>query len=170
MRKIMIYTVITLLFWGCSGGGKKAAVQSRSEQELLASFLDYHKQKDLAGMLGLFYQKETPPFVIDSVKKRSQQNFAYTITTAQIEEIPPEKLAKFTAGMPFNGKTLIPNLTPLKQITFKFAQAGQSGATPAAGGAIMFGKVEQICYFILSKEQAGGGPVTTTPASPQMGK
>lgn len=169
MRTLVIYTLITLLFWGCSGGKDKVAVQSRSEQELLASFLDYHQKKDLAGMLGLFYQQDTPQFVLDSVRKRSQQNFAHTITTAQIEEIPSEKLAKSMAGMPFNGKTLIPNLTPVKQISFKFAQTAQGEEMRAAGGSIMFGKVNNVCYFILSKPQADG-PVTTTPAAPQMSK
>jgi len=168
MRRIMIFTLVGLLFWGCSGGGKKA-VQNRSEQELLTSFLEYHKQKDLAGMLGLFYQKDTPQYVLDSVKKRSQQNFAFTITAAQIEEIPPDKLAKLMAGMPFNGKTLVPNLTPVKQITFKFAQGGQSTPMRAAGGTIMFGKVDNVCSFILSKEQAAG-PVVTTPAPPFAAK
>lgn len=169
MRNLMIYTLIALLFWGCSGGEKKAAISSRSEQELLASFLDYHQKKDLAGMLGLFYQQDTPQFVLDSVKKRSQQNFAYTITKSQIEEIPPEKLAKVMAGMPFNGKTLIPNLTPIKQISFKFAPTGQSEKAQPAGGTIMFGKVDNVCAFILSKEQAEG-PVATSPAAPQMSK
>ena len=163
MRNIMIFTVIGLLFWGCSGGNK-AAIQSRSEQELLASYLDYHKKKDLPGILGLFYQKDTPQFVLDSVKSRSQKNFAYTITAAQIEEIPPDKLAKFMAGMPFKDKTLIPNLTPVKQISFKFAQTGQGEEMRAAGGTIMFGKVDNVCYFILSKLKEAG-PVETTPAT-----
>lgn len=167
MRNIIIFSLIGLLFWGCSGGNK-GAVRSRSEEELLASYLDYHKKKDLAGILGLFYQKDTPPFVIDSVKKRSQKNFAYTITSAQIEEIPPDKLAKFMAGMPYNGKTLIPNLTPVRQISFKFAQEGRGEELRAAGGTIMFGKVGNICYFILSKHKEAEAlttPPVTTPSN-----
>lgn len=164
MHKIIIYAVIGLLCWGCSGGGNKEAMQSRSEQELLASYLDYHKKKDLPGILGLFYQKDTPQFVLDSVKNRLQKNFPYTITAAQIEEIPPDKLAKFMAGMPFNDKTLIPNLTPAKQISFKFAPTGQSQEMRAAGGTIMFGRVDNVCYFILSKQKEAG-PGETTPAT-----
>lgn len=169
MRNFMILTLIGLLLWGCSGNHEQALVQNRSEQELLTSFLDYHKKKDLAGMLGLFYQKDTPPFVLDSVRKRCQQNFTYTINAAEIEEIPPDKLAKLLAGAPFNGQTLVPNLTPLKQITFKFAQVGQTKETRPIGGTIMFGKVNNACYFILSKTKAPG-PVAVTPAPPTLPK
>lgn len=164
MRNLVFLSLIALLIWSCSGGGKKEIIQSRSEQDLLASFLDYHKKKDLPGILGLFYQKDTPQFVLDSVKNRSQKNFSHTITAAQIEEIPPDKLAKFMAGMPFDDKTLIPNLTPVKQITFKFAQTGESDELRATGGTIMFGKVDNVCYFILSKLKEAGS-VATTPAT-----
>jgi len=160
----MLFIVIGLLFWGCSGGGNKAKIQSRSEQELLASFLDYHQKKDLDGMLGLFYQQDTPQFVLDSVKKRSRQNFNYAVAAAQIEEIPAEKLAKVMAGAPFNGKILVPNLTPIKQIAFKFTPTGNGQELRAIGGSIMFGKVDNICYFILSKVQADG-PVKISPAT-----
>lgn len=153
MRHLLLITIFAFLLASCSGGADKTTIQSRSEQELLASYLALHQKKDLDGTLGLFYQKGTPPFVIDSVKQRSRKNFAYTITSAHIEEIPPEKLEKFMAGVPFNGKTLVPNLQPIKQITFKFEQAGQTEEMRAAGGSIMFGKIDNICYFILSKEK-----------------
>jgi hypothetical protein len=146
-------TICAFLLGSCSGGGDKTTTQSRSEQELLSSYLAYHQKKDLAGILGLFYLKDTPPFVIDSVKKRSLKNFEFTISSAQIEEIPPEKLKMVMAGFPFNGKTLVPNLTPIKQIAFKFAQAGQTQDLRAAGGSIMYGKIDDICYFVLSKEK-----------------
>lgn len=152
MRHIIMIVIVALLLGGCSGGGdNKTAVQGRSEQELLASFLSLHQNKDLDGILGLFYQKDTPEFVIDSVKKRSQKNFEYTITAARIEEIPPEKLKLLMTGAPFNGKSLVPNLQPIKQIAFKFAQAGQTEKMRAAGGSIMFGKIDNVCYFVLSK-------------------
>ncbi len=154
MRRIIVITIFALLFSGCSGGtDNKTAGPGRSEQELLASFLSLHQKKDLTGMMDLFYQKDTPQFVIDSVKKRCQTNFGYTITSAQIEEIPPGKLKLLMAGAPFNGKTLVPNLTPIKQIAFKFAQAGQTADMRAAGGSIMFGKIDSTCYFVLSKEK-----------------
>lgn len=153
MRRIIVITIFALLFSGCSGGGDKSAIQGRSEQGLLASFLSLHQKKDLTGMMGLFYQKDTPQFVIDSVKKRCQTNFDYTITSAQIEGIPPGKLKMLMTGAPFNGKTLVPNLTPIKQIAFKFAQAGQTADMRAAGGSIMFGKIDNSCYFVLSKEK-----------------
>lgn len=156
MRHILMITIFAFLLGSCSGGGDKGAIQSRSEQELLSSYLALHQRKDLAGILGLFYQKDTPAFVIDSVKKRSLKNFEYTIASAQIEEIPPEKLEKLMAGVPFNGKTLVPNLKPIKQIAFKFAQAGQTEEMRAAGGSIMFGKIDNVCYFVLSKEKEAG--------------
>lgn len=153
MRHLLMITICAVLFCACSGGGNKAVVQSRSEQELLASYLDYHQKKDLAGILGLFFLKDTPPFVIDSVKKRTAKNFEFTISSAQIEAIPPDKLERVVAGFPFNGKTLVPNLQPLKQIVFKYAQTGQGEDQRAAGGSIMFGKIDNVCYFVLSKEK-----------------
>jgi hypothetical protein len=156
MRHILTFTIIACLFCGCSGGGNKGAIQSRSEQELLASYLAFHQKKDLAGILSLFYLKDTPPFVIDSVKKRCIKNFAFTITSSRIEEIPPEKLKMLKAGLPFNGKTLVPNLEPIKQIAFEFAQTGQTEDMRAAGGSIMFGKIDNVCYFVLSKEKEAG--------------
>jgi len=156
MRHILMITIFAFLFCGCSGDGNKGAIQSRSEQELLSSYLALHQKKDLAGILNLFFQKDTPPFVIDSVKKRTLKNFEYSITSAQIEEIPPEKLEKVMAGIPFNGKTLVPNLKPIKQIAFKFTQAGPSEELRAAGGSIMFGKVDNICYFVLSRDKEAG--------------
>ncbi|NTV13027.1 MAG: hypothetical protein HGA96_03700 [Desulfobulbaceae bacterium] len=165
MRNLILFTLIGLLFWGCSGGEKNESSKSRSEQELLASYLNYHKKKDLPGILGLFYQQDTPPFVLDSVKKRSRKNFDFAIASAQIEEIPPEKLAKVMAGVAFNGKTLIPNLTPVKQISVKFVPTGQGEEMRPVGASIMFGKVNDVCYFILSKHKVGG-PVETTPITP----
>lgn len=156
VRHVLMITIFAFLLGGCSGGGGKDAIQSRDDQELLSSYLAFHQKKDLAGTLGLFYQKDTPPFVIDSVKKRCQKNFEYTISSAQIEEIPPEKLETLMAGVPFNGKTMVPNLKPIKQISFKFAQSGQTAELRAAGGSIMFGKIDNTCYFVLSKEKATG--------------
>lgn len=167
MRNLVIITLIALLLTSCSGNREPERLWSRSEQELLSRFLEYHRQKDLTGMLGLFYQRDTPPFVVDSVRQRSQKNFAYTITSSQIEAIPADKLAKIMAGFDFNGKTLVPNLTPLRQISFTFAQTDQKEARRAAGGSIMFGKVDNVCYFILSKEKPAG-PVATSPAPPPM--
>lgn len=155
MRHILMITIVAFLFSGCSGGDQKP-VTSRSEEELLSSYLAYHQKKDLDSILGLFYLKDTPPFVIDSVKKRTQKNFDYTIASAKIEEISPEKLRTIMAGLPFNGKTLIPNLTPTKQISIRYEQTGQSGEMRAAGATIMFGKIDNVCYFVLSKVQESG--------------
>lgn len=157
MRRIIFLIIFSLLLAGCSGESRKeSSVKSRSEQELLASYLDYHRHKDLAGSLSLFYLQDTPPFVLDSVKQRLLKNFAFTITSAKIEEIPPDKLTKVMAGFPFNDKILVPNLQPLKQIAFQFDQTGQTEDMRAAGGSIMFGKIDNICYFVLSKEKGGG--------------
>lgn len=156
MRQILVLTILALMFWGCSGGDDKSAIQSRSEQELLSSYLALHQKKDLPGLLDLFYRQDTPPYVIDSVKERIQKNFALTIASAKIEEIPPEKLEKVMAGFPSNGKTLVPNLKPLKQISLIFTTAGPSAEMRTAGGSIMFGKVDKICYFVLSKEKEAG--------------
>lgn len=148
MRRIIIALIIAFLFSGCTGSDTNAP-KSRTEQELLASYLDLHQRKDLAGSLALFYQQGTPSFVIDMVKKRIQQNFAFPIASAQIEEIPPDKLAAALNGFPVNGKTLVPNLKPLKQITFTYQQNDKARA---AGGSIMYGKIDNVCYFVLSKE------------------
>jgi hypothetical protein len=153
MRQIVILTICSLLFWGCSGETPKNALRSRSEQELLASYLDYHQKKDLAGILGLFYLKDTPPFVIDSVKQRLLKNFELTLSSSRIEEIPPGKLARVMAGFPYNDKILVPNLQPLKQITFKYEPAGQNEELRTTGSSIMFGKIADVCYFTLSKEK-----------------
>ena len=157
MRTVIVITLLSLaMLAACSGGSERTDGKDRSEQELLASYLDYHKNKDLAGVLGLFYLQETPQFVIDSVKQRTLQNFKFTITSARIEEIPPDKLARVLKGAPFNDTTLIPNLKPLKQITLTFDQAGQTGDMRAASSTIMFGQVDNVCYFILSKEKGPG--------------
>ena len=159
MRHILMITLVAFLLTACSGGGDKKTVTSRSEQELLSSYLAYHQKKDLDGILSLFYRQDTPPFVIDSVKKRTQKNFDYTIASAKIEEISPEKLKTVMAGLPFNGKTLIPNLTPTKQISIRYEQTGQSGENGemrAAGATIMLGRIDNVCYFVLSKVQESG--------------
>ncbi|HSH14099.1 MAG TPA: hypothetical protein VLA15_10125 [Desulfurivibrionaceae bacterium] len=156
MRQTLMLTILALLFWGCSGGGEKSPSPSRSEQELLSSYLALHQKKDLPGTIDLFYRQDTPTYVIDSVKERVQKNFALTIASAKIEEIPPEKLGKVMAGFPFNGKTLVPNLKPLKQISLIFTTAGPPAEKRTAGGSIMFGKVDNICYFVLSKEKEAG--------------
>jgi len=148
MRKIIAACLLVFLFCGCSG-----EVKSRSEQELLDNYLTCHRNKDLEGCLNLFYREGTPPIVLSSVRKMTKQNFDYTITSAEITEIPPEKLERITAGYPYNGKVLIPNLKPLKQIVFKYDLAGQPEDHQARGSSIMIGKEGEYYYLVLSKEK-----------------
>jgi hypothetical protein len=148
MRKIFILGLIALLFWGCS-----REVKSHSEQELLDNYLAFHQKQDLEGAMALFYQKDTPPFVLSSVRRLTEKNFKYKITSAEIAEIPSEKMAMVKAGYPYQGKVLIPNLEPLKQIVLKYDLTLQTTDKRAAGSSIMFGKVGDVYYFVLSKER-----------------
>lgn len=146
MRNFILLSLVALLVWGCSG-----EVKSRSEQELLRNYLALHRKKDLDGIMSLFYQKDTPSYVLASVRRMSQENFKFTIISSEISEIPSEKRAMIMAGYPYDGKTLIPNLTPLKQIVLKYDTAGQSSQRQAAGSSIMFGREGEMYYLVLSK-------------------
>jgi len=150
MRKFIILALAIILFCGCS-----RQVKSHSEQELLDNYLALHQKKDLEGIMGLFYQKDTPPYVLDAVRRSAKKNFQFTITSADITDIPAEKRATVMSGYPYNGKILVPNLEPIKQIVFKYDQTGQPEDHRASGSSIMFGKEGGLYYFVLSKLKEG---------------
>ncbi len=148
MRKFYILGLTILLFCGCSG-----QVKSHSAQELLDHYLTYQRNKDLEGIMSLFYKKDTPPYVLDAVRRSAKKNLEFTITSAEIAEIPAEKRSNIMAGYSYNGKILVPNLEPIKQIVLKYDQAGQAKDHQASGSSIMFGKEGEFYYLILSKEK-----------------
>ena len=148
MKKIVAACLLAFLFLGCSG-----EVKSRSEKELLDHYLTFHREKNLEGAMKLYYQKDTPPPVLAAVRKMTKKNFDYTVTDAEITDIPQEKLEKIEAGYPFNGKLLVPNLKPLKQMVLKYDLAGQPKEHQARGSSIMIGKEGDFYYFVLSREK-----------------
>jgi hypothetical protein len=148
MKKIIAVCLLAFLFWGCSG-----EVKSRSEKELLDHYLTFHREKNLEGAMRLYYQKGTPPQVLSTVRKMTKKNFDYTVTSAEITDIPPEKLAKVEDGYPFDGKLLVPNLKPLKQMALKYDLAAQPKDHQARGSSIMIGKDGDFYYFVLSREK-----------------
>lgn len=79
-----------------------------------------------------------------------QKNFDFTITSAEIVEIPTDEKNKMMAGFPYQGKTIVPNMEPLKQIEVEFDTSTQ-GDAKVAGETIMIGKVGNANYFVLSK-------------------
>lgn len=146
MRNFLILGLLIFLFWGCS-----SPVKCRSEQELMDNYLALHQKKDLEGLMSLFYQKDTPPFVLNAVRRAAKANFKFTITSAAIAEIPDEKRAMVMAGYPYNGKILVPNLAPIKQLVLTYDQSGQPEEHRASGSSIMFGREGEFYYFVLSK-------------------
>jgi len=146
MRKFFILNLIVFLLCGCS-----SQVKSHSPQELLDNYLALHRKKDLEGIMGLYYQKDTPTYVLQAVRRTMMKNFEFTISSAEIAEIPAEKRAMVMAGYPYNGKILVPNLEPIRQIVFKYDSTGQPEDRRASGSSIMFGKEGEFYYFVLSK-------------------
>ncbi len=147
MRKLLALALLGLFVWGCSSG----EVKCRTEQELLNHYVTYQRHRNLEGIMRLFYQKDTPQFVLDSVRTVTMRNFNYKIDSAEVADIPPEKLEKMLAGFPYNGKLLVPNLKPLKQIVLKYDLSGQPAGHQARGSSIMLGKEGEYYYLVLSK-------------------
>lgn len=145
MRNLIVSTMVACLLFGCGGQEK-----GRTEAELLAQYKAYHEQKNLEGTMSLFYQEGTPEFILTAHREERQKNFDFTITNAEIVEIPAGEKNEMMSGFPYQGKTLVPNLEPLKQIEVSFDTSTQ-GDAKVTGETIMFGKVGNTHYFVLSK-------------------
>ena len=145
MRNLIVIAMVACLFCGC-GGQKKG----RTEAELLEQYKTHHEQKNLEGTMSLFYQEETPEFILTFTREERQKNFEFSITSAEIVEIPTDEKNKMMVGFPYQGKTIVPNIEPLKQVEVEFDTSTQ-GPSKVTGETIMIGKVGNAHYFVLSK-------------------
>ena len=148
MRKIVVCFLLAFLFLGCS-----ADTKNNTPQKLLDHYLTYHRNKDLEGVMSLFYQEGTPPTILATVRETMKKNFSFAITGAEVGEIPPDKMKMIRKGYFFNGRTLLPNLEPLKQAVLKYDLTGQPKDHQARGSFILIGKKGDTYYFLLSKEK-----------------
>lgn len=127
-----------------------ARAEGRSENELMELYKAYHAAKDLENMMGLFYTNGTPQSILEIHRKDREQNLALKITSAKIEPVPDDTKARDMKGYPYQGKTLVPNLEPIKQLVVTFDESSQ-GDAKTTGETIMIGKNGDTHYFVMSK-------------------
>ena len=139
-----------LLFIGIAASAAIAG-ESRTPEQLVTQYTNACAKGQLDQAFALFYQNGTPDFIVEFTKSDLQNDITNrVIVSAVIRDIPKEKKDKWVKGYPYQGKTLVPNLEPLKEMEVEFK--GTDGKeTDVDASQIMIGKVGKAHYFILSK-------------------
>jgi len=142
MKAFSIIIVMLVVLIGCTD-----EKTGRSEDELLSLFFKYHEEADIDSMMDLFYQKDTPDIIINNTKEWIESILGEKIKNTTFRDLTEDEKASSIKGIPYEGKTLIHNLVPLKLLAIDFEVKGGGGA----GMSLSVGKDKDTYYFILYK-------------------
>ena len=127
------------------------AGESRTPEQLVTQYTNAFATGQLEQAFALYWQEGTPAFIVKFTKSDLQNDISNrVIVSATIRDIPKEKKDKWVKGFPYKGKTLVPNLEPIKEMKVEFKGRDEK-ETDVDASRIMIGKVGDTHYFILSK-------------------
>jgi len=97
--------------------------EAKSPEELKNIFIEYHKSKNIDGLISLFCADNTPEEMNPGERRRKifTEYIQYEIKSIEIADLSEEDKARYSKGTPYKGGTLYwINLEPLKKLSVTY--------------------------------------------------
>ena len=140
-RTLLAVTACCLLA-GCAS--------TRSADQLMQLYQQYHDARDIDGIMSLYYTEGTPGEFIKALRSIEESYLDGTIAGAHVSPIPPEARQKAVQGEPFGAITIVPNLSATNQLVIKWKKCPHVKPT-SYSSASWIGVKGKKYYFVSGK-------------------